>query len=301
MIFFGKKRASINKVEGRKNRGQPTQKVISYYTASRRQLDNFERNAIYNQNKASSKKYLHFLSRSWFSLLISSVLMIAIGYLCLLGEDPRVVISGPVYRPTSHYQTVSKHALKSDFKNRFKFLLKSEKVETNLLKILPEAESIEVKSSFLGHRPEIKIFNSAYLAYFFQGEGNYILSARGRLLLLASESTIDLKDLPIIQNKTGVDGKEGEQFISPDEASALLRLVGQYKADGTLPGLTLTTVPHELNAREPGRGYYAKFILNEDITSQYGSLRATEKRLQETGQGAAEYIDVRLSNKVYFK
>jgi hypothetical protein len=154
----------------------------------------------------------------------------------------------------------------------------------------------------LGHRPEVKISTSAPLAVLTQPGSSYILSTRGRLLLPASESNIDLSRLSILQNQTGVNGKAGEQFISPDETADFSILIAQFKADND-KGVVflLSSLPHEIQAREQGKTYTVRFLLNNNIAGQYGALRATQNQLQKLGQNPTQYIDVRLADKVYYK
>jgi len=282
---------------------QPSQRVISYYTASRRQLDNFERNSPQVETSLAYRR-IERIRSAWFLIVVGSVLAVALGYLAVLGGKPHVSVQGPQYRSAAVYEERVDAAFGNDIRNYFKPLLQQKTIEQAISQQIPEAKSVTVRSSLLGHRPEVKIVTDDTLAIFSQPNGTDVLIGnRGKLLLPIAEATqINTTTLPVIQNQTGVEGKAGEQFMRPDEAQAVMRLLAQYKADNAQPLLTLTTIPHELLVKEPGRGSYAaKYLLNDTVVSQYGSLRATEKKLQELGQTPAEYIDVRLADKVYYK
>ena len=235
--------------------------------------------------------------------LFLATTFIVIAYLGTLSASPHINISGTAYRSVAEYQAIVTKQFGTDIRNRFKPTLNSKLIESNILKNLPEVQEVIVKSSLLGHRAEVNLIMPKPLAVFCSNNSNnLILSERGRLLLKASQSDTDNTSLPIVNNNTGIEAKAGEQYMRPDEAKALSDLSKQYKASG-MNGViyTLTNIPHELQAKEPGRGYYIRYLLDDTIVKQYGALQATQKELQKIGQVPAEYIDVRLVEKVYYR
>lgn len=282
---------------------EPNQRVISYYTASRRQLDNFERTTAYNEDAISHRKRLR-LGDSWFVIVCSIVGIAAVLYSATLDTVPHVVVQGQSFRSAAEYQKLVGSEFNNDARNKFKPTLQVASLESAIRKQIPEASQVTVSSSLLGHRPNVKIFTDSPVAIFNQpGSTDLLLSNRGRLLLPSATTTLDINGLPLIQNQTGVKGEAGQQFMRPDEAVAFSRLLAQFKADNSTPIFTLSLTPHELLARESGRGlaYDERFLLNEDITLQYGALRATQNKLTSTSQVISEYIDVRLVERVFYK
>lgn len=303
MLFRNKKnKGKKESYRTRSSGSKPNQKVISYYTASKRQLDGFERNSVYSAKDTKEDSFFGHLKHSWFFILSIIVLSVASIYLSLPGGEPHLTIAGPAYRSKEDYQRIVKNILSEDFRNRFKPLLMSQAAEDNILASIPEAEFVNVKNSFLGHSPEVKIYTANYLAFFDQTQGDsLVISTHGRLLLPLSDVTsINIDNVPMLENLTGVIGEAGEQFMSPSEAEIFDQLNNQYKSENVKPSYALTENPHELTVQEPGRGYKVKYLLEDDITQQFGVLRATEKRLQETGQTPLEYIDVRVADKAYY-
>ena len=298
--WFSKK----NKSDKRNNLvNKPNQKVISYYTASRRQLDNFDRISNSSSDDVLGKRRLNNLRRFWFGLIVLISIIVVLCYLGTLSITPHISISGTAYRPIAEYQSIVSRQFSLDLRNRFKPLMDSKQIESNVLKSIPEAQSVDVKSSLLGHRAEVNLVIPKPVAVFSQSnKNNLILSERGRLLLAESQSSTDNTSLPTLKNSTGISGEAGEQYMRPDEAKALVELVKQYKTNGlNNVEYSLTNIPHELQAKEAGRGYYVRYLLDNTITKQYGALQATQKELQKIGQNPSEYIDVRLVEKVYYK
>lgn len=301
-LFRRKNKNSRPKSERSVRPDASQQRVISYYTASRRQLDNFERTSA-QSDKSLAYRPIEQLRSSWFVIFISIILMVLVGYLGSLSKVPHISIKGTQYRSTADYQKKVEQAFGSDIRNRVKPLLQTVALENAIAEVIPEAKLVNVKSNFLGHRPEVTLITDEPLAILSQpGSVDYILSTRGRVLLSVTETTIATLELPLIQNLTGLQGKAGEQFMRPDETTSLIRLLSQYAVDRSKPLFTLTTTPHEILAKETGRGTYSvRYLLSDTVTSQYGSLRATEKKLAEISQTPAEYIDVRLVDKAYYK
>lgn len=282
---------------------EPRQKVISYYTASRRQLDNFERQSQFG-NEPILLRHAKGLKSKWFHFVVIVVLVACVVYLGSLGTQPRVVIEGPQYRSAKEYQAVIMAVYGNALRNRIKPLLMTKQIEESVAKAVPEASTVVVSSSFLGHQPDLKITTDEPMMTFTQPNApDLLMSKRGRLLLSTSLNTkLQTTSLPVLQNQTGVVAKAGEQFMRPDETVALQRLIGQYAVENSKPIFSLTTTPHEIIAKESGRGtYYARFLLDDSIVGQFGALRATEKKIAEMSQQANEYIDVRLGDKAYYK
>lgn len=303
MKLFKKNKNNRNEM-GRNRTDEPRQKVISYYTASRRQLDSFERQTRSSSSDATVLRHARTLGSKWFQLLVIIVLFICLLYLSSLNTKPHVVVEGTPYRSPSEYSAAVAKVYGNDIRNRIKPLLMTKNIEESVKQALPEASKVTVSTGFLGHQADVRIVSDEPIAIFTQpNTQDLIMSNHGRLLLSTVDNTKQhLTNLPILQNQTGVEARAGEQFMRPDETKEFGRLIAQYGADKSKPIFSLTTMPHEITAKETGRGtYYARYILDDSIVLQYGALRATEKKLQEIGQNAAEYVDVRLADKAYYK
>lgn len=301
MLF--KKKKNSGAIRSRQPATTSSRRVVSYYTASQRQLNQFERQASSRSQNRQLRHSLKLIRKWWFWCLSGLALMAISGYLLSLSTMPHIDVDGSVtYRNLSDYKSIVEPELKKDWQNRIKPLLKSEQLEATLLELIPEASNIEVSSSWFGHYPIVHITTQTPMAVFNQkGQLDKLISNRGKILMIVSESQVETDGLPLLQNDTGIEAKEGEQFMRPDEAEAFARLVAQFQAENSVVTYTLPTTPHEILVAEAGRGYQVKFLLNEQTVRQFGALRATEKKLAEIGQTPAEYIDVRLADKAYYR
>lgn len=300
MKLFKNKKLAVNEQRHRPNLAT-SPKVVSYYTASRKQLDQFERQTS-NKALKNRKRLFRKIEDKWFYILAGLVLAVAAGYLLTLNTTAIIKISGTNYRSAKEYQSVVNEVLSSDWKNRFKLSLDKAGIKNAIEGRLAEIEDMQITTNLLGHRPVVFITTYTVMAVFVQsGSENMLIGDRGRVLIPVENSNLKTLDLPLLQNLTGLKAKAGEQFMLPDEAYAFLRLAKQYEQAKAVVTYTLTAIPHELTVQESGRGYYVKYLLNEDIVRQFGALKATENKLSQLNQAPSEYIDVRLADKAYYK
>lgn len=308
MGIFNKKTKTKKDDSG--NRGRQTQefsqnkKVISYYTATKRQLNSTERQMGSSQKDALHERHIRNIKKWWFVAFVSIIIVIIFGYLITLSGEPYVSVDGPMYRTRLNYQTIVSKIISSNLINHIKPLVPVASIQGKILNDLPEVSRASVNISLFSHRLNVHLTTDQQAAVLTQpGQPDLIVSNRGRLLLPSNNGVkIDITQLSAIQNQSGITAKAGEQFIRPDEMSALLKLNEQISIDKSQVNYVIPTTPHEIWMYEPGRGgYYSKFLLDETILDQYGSLRATQKKLSDINQTPTQYIDVRLADKAYYK
>ncbi len=300
--FFRRKSKNEDKTSSLVSGRNSSQRVFSYYTASHNQLNKLERRTEASGVSEQIARRHRTLRKNWF-LLLGMIILFGSGlYMLTLSATPRVVVEGTKYRSSADYQKLVGAELKKNILNLTKPTLQRSQLSDELAKLIPEAKTISVSSQFLGRHPNIIITTDEPSAVLTQtNDQDLLISQRGRLLLSKEQST-NTTDLTIISNQSGVTGKAGEQFFRPDDMKALLSLMQQVKLDNSKASFILKTEPREITMLEQSRGAYeVKFLLGDTMLQQYGSLRAVQKKLQTLKQTPSQYIDVRLSNKVFYQ
>jgi hypothetical protein len=279
--------------------GRESERVFSYYSASRKQLNSFERN-VSSKNDRTKSDWLRIRSNRLIKIIATVTIVIGISYLSYLNSDPIIKINGTQYRSPSVYKNLSKQVLLEDIRNKTKLFLQTSKLSQDINQSITESSSVSVSSSLLGHSPVITITTSKPLAIFQQkGAPSFIINTSGKLIINLSDASRYYSSLPTIQNNTGLNNRVGDQVLSPDQAFALKQLLLQYSSENKYPKLLMPNVAHELDVQEVGKGYFVKYVLDTTINSQFGAMRAAEKKLFEINQMPSSYIDVRLSDKAY--
>jgi hypothetical protein len=69
----------------------------------------------------------------------------------------------------------------------------------------------------------------------------------------------------------------------------------------SVSSLTLPKTAQELDLRTKDRPYYVKFYLGGDALLQAGQFLATRRQFDTSNTQPAEYLDVRVEGKIFYK
>lgn len=306
-MLFKKKKTTNNQTDKRHTARQPatsSQRVNSYYTASKKQITTFQRHTEASGNR--KKPFVERLKKYSFIMLTIGLVFVAMVWMFTLSKTASISIEGGgAYRATNEYQQVVADALSASVQNTLKLSLRADEIEKAIKEQLPEAYTVAVYAPLFGRSPEVIITTAAPFATVVQGTSqSIVMSERGRLVQDISRTPIDASKLPTITNKSGTTFQAGDQLFKPEEMAALRGLQFQYtKGNSQVAPVAyiLPSAPREIHVQEGS--YLAKFSMQQDspIEQQFGALRAVQSQLQQQGRTPAEYIDVRLASKVFIK
>lgn len=281
-------------------------RVYTYYTASKSQIDKFERS-----NKERNKKPVNYIEEKLGSKLMAVVFISLLGalavFMLVISAKPVVVFDGSVeYRTSEEYSKQVSEVLAADKRNFFKFSLQSDKAEADIKERIPEATEVKVSAPFIGRGAVVKITTAEPFAVLIQpGAPSYVIDSSGAAVIDITETSIDTSKLSTIKNESGINYTLADQVFKPEEMQALADLNYQL-TDGAYKVISYNIPPVPREIRVDRAGYYVKFSLDDssgaDTKIQYGSLISIENSIAKQGtQKPSEYIDVRLGDKVYIK
>lgn len=277
-------------------------RVNSYYTSTKKQINTFERASEVGQKRRHTILENLKIFTIKFGVIIIGILAVA-ALFTLSGKASITLEDGGPFRSASEYETVVSNALGSSPLNYVKFSLKTDTASEEIKSKLPEAYSVAVYAPLFGRNAEVIIATAPPFAVMQQSNGSsFIVNNRGRVVIQANKSTVDTANLSTIENESGQIFKEGDQLFKPEEMASLLDLQYQYtQGKGGPVAFILPIVPREIYTQEGS--YIAKFSIGNDVNviQQYGALRAVQEQLRDSNKIPAEYIDVRLGNKVFIK
>ena len=300
MIF--KKKKQQNNLDAQRSATTSRQRVNSYYTATKKQINSFERATEYGPKKRSSIM-VQVKTYGLRAAIVGMALFAIFAMFTLSGNASISVDGGGPYRASGQYNDIVKNALDTSLQNYIKFSLQTDKVAQTIEDAIPEAYRVAVYAPLFGRNAEIIITTAQPFAVLQQQDGSsYIVSSRGTVVMVAKDSSISTSELSTINNESGQLYTVGDQLFKPEEIASLLNLQYQYtEGKGGAVAYILPTTPREIYTKEGA--YIAKFSLNDDanIVQQFGALRAVQEQLQASGRVPAEYVDVRLANKVFIK
>ncbi len=237
-------------------------------------------------------------------VVIVATVGIVLVYYSLLGSVPEVAVTGaqggvPI-RSNAAYKSIAEQAVAGSWWNKNKITLNTKGVAESIRREAPEAREINVRASLLGKRPIVTLsVKSAILRIKKDGKIS-VLTDDGQLVSVPS-GNYDV--LPLVEDKSGLPFDAGQKLITTTAVQHIQALEKYFASQAAikLQSLDLPPAPNEVWARIEGRPYFVKFTFDQDPRVAFGTLLATLKNLSDRRVTPAEYIDVRVEGKVFYK
>lgn len=308
-----KKKPSQEPVRGRNRPSETLPRntaVFSYHANRSTSLEARERIAQADQQPKTRPKLPAGLARIG-SRHILSVILILIVFLLSVGLDthPKIVILGDAsnrfaLQDSSVYQQSAHTLLGRSFANNNKLTINTAAVAEDLQKQFPEVHAVSVSLPFIGRKPTVYIQPAVPQAVLSSPSGQFILDSNGRALAPYTSST-DLpadRMVPIVNDQSGLTFKKGDVALSSKSVAFIAEIAGQLQAkDVKAETWTLPAAASQLNVKVSGVPYSIKFNLQGNAKEQAGTFFAVKKRLDNERTVPADYIDVRVSGRAYYK
>lgn len=241
------------------------------------------------------------------SLLAGLALVVCLFYATTLTITPRILplaeTTPNILRSNDTYQTAARDILADSILNRSKLSINTTEIARQLSQQFPELGEVSVTIPLLGRRPVIEITPSTPALILGSQTGAYVVDINGRALLKPSDvPNFDHLDLPTVIDDVGLDITPGKTVLPTATVQFVTTLVGQLEAKQlSIKALNLPAAANELHLRLEGIGYYVKFNLQNDPKEQVGAFLAVKQRLEQDNSVPAEYIDVRIAERAYYK
>lgn len=170
----------------------------------------------------------------------------------------------------------------------------------------PEVSSIELSlnqpfstkiNAKLGFRKPIFIWKGVGETYFIDKEG--VLFTKNMFTKLSPDS------LPVIEDQGGVAPDPGQTVLTDTIVSDIAKIYDLvpkiYPQQNKVNQIILPPAAREIRAKLDGLPYYVKFSTERSIDEQTGELGQIVNYLKSTNVAPAEYIDVRVPSKSFYK
>jgi cell division septal protein FtsQ len=131
------------------------------------------------------------------------------------------------------------------------------------------------------------------------GDQAYLLDADGSII---SPVSLAGTKLPVITDSTNLPVKVGDKVVPPRFVTFCAQLV-QAMSQTTGVGITGMTVPDTTTEVyvTTNKGYVVKFDTTRSAEEGLAQMQRVLTELQRQGKNPAEYIDLRIENKAYYK
>jgi hypothetical protein len=288
-------------------------RTFSYYAARSQNEYNVGREAI--QNKPPARRLptkLQRLRQHSVAFFLVVVALILIVFEMQLSAVPKVVAltntsDAPFLQSTDIYQREAAQLFQGSLSNRNKFTVNAPAIESALQAKFPELKDVSVALPILGHQPVVYVQPASPALILAADNGTFVIDENGRALIKADATTqLDNFKVPTITDQSGLQIQLGRQALAHQTTAFIQTVVRQLQARHiSVKAMTLPAASSELDVYIGGKPYFVKFNLQDTESNaanvQTGTLLALKQYLERRQKTPSQYIDVRLSGRVYYK
>lgn len=243
--------------------------------------------------------------------IASLALILCGGYVLTLNTSPKITAlssasnGSPVtlLRSSQTYQTAAQQILAGSLLNRTKITIDTSRFNRQMKARFPELAEASVTLPLIGHRPLVELAAVAPQLILTNQQGAYLVDAGGKAIVQTNETTgISSLHLPAVTDESNVPIKVGKGALTAGNVTFITTIVQELQAKQiSIDSISLPKLPDELHVRIKSTPYYIKFDMNGDPRLQAGTFLAVKQKLEADHVTPAQYIDVRVEERAYYK
>lgn len=279
--------------------------VYSYYNnRPSEQANNSLPRRIKSKNTIDFKYHArHIPSYLAFIFIVGSVL-----YGFTLTIQPKILIGkelskSGLIRSQHDYQRSIRRILERSIFNRTKLTLDTVSISRQIEDEFPEIQSATVSLPVFGRNPIIGLEPAIPRLIYNSGLYSFVISSDGKALVPTTEvQKSTASTLPVLTDDNNVRIEQGRIVLPKEYVDFITTVVLQLKEKNiSVKSMHLPAMVSELRVSITGKPYYIKFDMSSDARLQSGTYLAISSRLLSGGITPAEYIDVRVPERAYYK
>jgi hypothetical protein len=311
MKFFSKNKQPESSVRRNYASSQERSNVFSYHASSRTaqpvRPDVSRRHAA--EERIDLGRALRRPGKKAYTILFGGLAVVVLFWVLQLSSNVRVVPFGDdkvrvFLRDTKIYQARAQQLFGASLLNKTKLTVNASGIAKTLQQEFPELKLVLVSLPVVGSQPVLFI-QPAQPSFVFVAKngGTHVLDGSGRALLAGNQvEHLDKLKLPVITDQSGVSVTSGKVVLPSEDVKFIKEVIGQLNAKNMLlSSITLPAAASEMHVRIEGINYYVKFNLRGNAREEAGAFLATKDKLTADNIHPAEYVDVRVPNRAYFK
>ncbi len=212
--------------------------------------------------------------------------------------------AGPFMHDKHVYQMAADSLLAGSVWNRNKITVNTEGVSRQMLKQFPELSSVSITLPLLSKHPTVYVQTARPALILSARNGSYVIDTTGKALIhSANLSDKARQGLPLVTDQSGIDVRINHQALSSGDVSFILTVIAQLAASHvSVSALVLPAGTSELDLHVAGQPYTVKFNLQSgDARQQAGTFLAMQAELKSRNMTPAQYVDVRVDGRAYYK
>lgn len=292
------------------NSQQRNTAVFSYHANRSTSLETRGRMTAEEQQPKRAKAPRRILSKITPKHALGSLVgLIVVLLLMGLSSTPKIVVLGDdsnqfALQSLSVYEQAAHVAFGKSLTNNNKLTINTEAVATELQNKFPELHAVSISLPFLGRQPTVYIQPAVPQMVFSTPNGQFILDSNGRALadyMSRTELPSD-RPVPIVTDQSGIAAQKGAVVLPSQSVRFITEVAAQlYAKQIKVDTWTLPAGGSELDVKVSGVPYYVKFNLQASAREEAGTFLATKSYLEAQRKAPSQYIDARVTGRVYYK
>jgi hypothetical protein len=297
-MFFKKKN-----IQSRNSRVNPGERSKNYNYYNKQTDIATQRDA----RKSESDKKEQGGNR-FFAALALILFVVLSGYILYLSTGINLNVDkssgSDLLRPNSVYSKSASVYLSHSIANISKITVNNTGLENYMENNFPELNRVSVTVPLIGHELTLNISQSVPVALVAAFDNKvYLVKSNGVVICDASSTEMSnyTSKIPYIISPY-IDIQVNHQILSMQDLSFIAYTYKELNAH-SIKTVTYTLVPNsrELDVKLAADSYLVKFNLENSSKEQVGSYLALKKYLNTNKINPAQYIDVRVIGRAYYK
>lgn len=287
----------VKKKQDRSSYNKDNKKIFSYY-------QNRDQQTSGNNRSNTSKNKATKIFTNIPVILSVLVIVFSIIYSITLSSTPSIKIvnnSNSIVSKegSDRFNHIAKEELEKSIFNNSKITINTDKIQNELIKLIPEATDIAIALPIVSRSPVIYIRIAEPSLTLSTNEQKYILDEKGRVI---TKETQNYEKLVEVKDKSGIAINLGDQAIPTKQVDFINQVKNQFgNKKLKIEFFELSKNANELVVKLKNKNYIVKFNLLGDVRTQSGTAIATIKYLKQKNIKPSQYIDVRVEERSYYR
>ncbi len=249
--------------------------------------------------KKPAKKPVRKFILVFLDLIILAILVLGLLYSLALKASPVVEANDFSYHTKATYAAAGRVQF-GRFQNRNKLTFNETSVIKALQSRFPEISAAQVELPFFSEQPVLHLTVAEPSFILSSSKSSLIVDSAG--VAVGPAASFPIKGLPYVIDDSGYIAKAGSQVMGSDAVDFINSVMNQCRrAKIPIASLVLPAQPQELQLRTKDSGYYVKFYLGGDALQETGQFLAARHHFSQIHQPPSQYLDVRVSGKIFYK
>jgi cell division septal protein FtsQ len=233
-------------------------------------------------------------------IILIILLVFGLVYSLMLKAQPKISATDLSYHPLSVYTSQITPFFNS-ISDHNKITFNEGAVAASIQKQFPEVQTVRVELPFFSETPIVWLTISPPVFNLQSGGRSFIVDSQG-IVVAKTTDLPKLKNLVNLTDQSGYPAVLGKQVLSSSSVDFINTVIKQAQhAKVPISTLSLPPLAQELDLRTSDAPYYVKFYLGGDALTQSGQFLASRQKFNQTHQAPSEYLDVRVSGKIFYK